>query len=247
MTSSDISNDGIFLALCCAEEELLVVLGSKAGILASEAVVCPGQSIQHLHPIIARLLAAQHLKAKNLTGIACVSGPGSFTGLRIAHACMYGLALPFSTPMAGLEYHSLLASQVEADYNRALWVITYARKSFVYVQHFQKAIAQNDISVMHVADARRLLDSEQNILLLGSGIRKNPELQNFAGAKILPPALDVPKPETLLRAACNATYQQYSPPPIYLRKSDAEDNLAAIAAARGISEDTARAELYDYK
>lgn len=247
MISSDISNDGVFLALCCAEEELHVVLGSKAKLLASETIVCPGQSIQHLHPTIARLLAAQHLRAKNLTGIACVSGPGSFTGLRIAHACMYGLALPFSTPMAGLEYHSLLASQVEANPDRSLWVITYARRGCVYAQCFQKSVAQNDITVMHVADARRLLDSEQNILLLGSGIRKNPELQDLPGAIILPPTLDVPKPETLLRATCNASYQQYSPPPIYLRKSDAEDNLAAIAAARGISEDTARAELYEYR
>ena len=63
-------------------------------------------------------------------------------------------------------------------------------------------------------------------------------LATFAG-----PAGNAPDPEVLVAAAAAAAYGFSPVEPLYLRPSDAEENLTAIAAGRGLSPDTARERL----
>lgn len=247
MTSSAISGSP-FLALNCAEERIQVVLGTSQGLLFSEEILCPGQSIRHLPTAMERALAVHGASARDLAGIACVRGPGSFTGLRIAHAAMYGLARPFGVPMAGLHYVELLAAQSAPFTQGELWVLTYARKSQVYMQGFAAGIALGPVRPRRSAEARALLAARPApICLVGSGLRRNPELLELTGAVILPAFLDTPLPANLLAAACAAEYSHEPPAPLYLRKSDAEDNLDAIALARGIPADEARRHIPDFE
>jgi tRNA threonylcarbamoyl adenosine modification protein YeaZ len=247
MTSSAISAS-LYLALNCAEDRIQVVLGAAGSLLFSEEVLCPGQSIRHLPTAMERALDVHGATARDLAGIACVRGPGSFTGLRIAHAAMFGLARPCSIPMAGLEYLQLLAIQA-ADYARGeTWVLTYARKGQVYMQGFSAGRPLGAVRPMRVGEARATLDGRPgSIHVLGSGLRKNAELQDLPNATALPAALDSPLPSTLLAAACAAAYAAAPPAPLYLRKSDAEDNLDAIAQSRGIPADEARRHIPDFE
>lgn len=236
------------LAINCAEERLQVVLGTDAALLFNEEVHCPGQSIRHLPTAVARALRVHDLSTSDLAGIACVRGPGSFTGLRIAHAAMYGLARPFSTPMAGLPYLELLATQAGRLTAREIRVLTYARKGQVYMQGFFQDRPLDSPRAMSAAQARELLASRPGpICLLGSGLRRNPVLAELPGARILPEVLDTPLPATLLAAARAATFTTTPPAPLYLRKSDAEDNLEAIAQARGIPAAEARQHIPDFE
>ncbi len=247
MTSSAISGS-LFLALNCAEERLQVVLGTPGNLLFSEEILCPGQSIRHLPTAMERALAVRGATARDLAGIACVRGPGSFTGLRIAHAAMYGLSRPFSIPMAGLAYLELLAAQAANFATGETWVLTYARKGQVYMQGFSNGLPLDPVRPARVAQALGLLaDRPAPVFLLGSGVRKNPELQGLANVSVLPPALDMPAPTALLTAACAASYADSPPPPLYLRKSDAEDNLDAIAQSRGIPSYEARRHIPDFE
>lgn len=247
MISSAISNNP-YLALNCAEERIQVVLGTIQGLMFSEEILCPGQSIRHLPTAIERALRVHGLAVKDLAGIACVRGPGSFTGLRIAHATMYGLARPFSIPMAGLEYPTILAAQATPFVHGEIWVLTYARKAQVYIQGFAGSLPLGPIRPLPVSEAQSLLLARSsNPNLLGSGVRKNPELHGLPGSTILPPGLDTPMPATLLHAACDASYSTQTPVPLYLRKSDAEDNLEAIAKARGIPTAEARKHIHDFE
>ena len=206
MISSAISNNP-YLALNCAEERIQVVLGTDQGLMFSEEILCPGQSIRHLPTAIERALRVHGLAVKDLAGIACVRGPGSFTGLRIAHATMYGLARPFSIPMAGLEYPTILAGQAAPLVHGEIWVLTYARKAQVYIQGFAGGLPLGPIRPLPVYEAQALLRvRSSNPHLLGSGVRKNPELQELPGSTILPPSLDTPMPTILLQAACAASY-----------------------------------------
>lgn len=235
------------MAINCAEERLQVVLGATETLLFSEELHCPGQSIRHLPTAVDRALRVHGLSARDLAGIACVRGPGSFTGLRIAHAAMHGLARPFSTPMAGLLYLELLAAQARSLTGREIRVLTYARKGQVYMQGFFQNRPLDGPRAMSVAEAVELLAARPNpICLIGSGLRRNPVLAELSGARILPEALDTPLPATLLAAAREATFTIDPPAPLYLRKTDAEDNLEAIALARGIPAAEARRHIPDF-
>jgi tRNA threonylcarbamoyl adenosine modification protein YeaZ len=247
MTSSAISARP-YLALNCAEERIQVVLGTAEGLLFSEEVLCPGQSIRHLPTAMERALRVHGTATGDLAGIACVRGPGSFTGLRIAHAAMYGLSRPFAIPMAGLPYLELLAAQAAPFAQGEIWVLTYARKAQVYMQGFSAGQNLGPVRPMRVAESASFLASRPGpLFLLGSGVRKNPDLHNLAGPTLLPASLDTLMPAALLAAACSAGYSDELPAPLYLRKSDAEDNLEAIARARGISSDEARRHIPDFE
>jgi tRNA threonylcarbamoyladenosine biosynthesis protein TsaB len=50
--------------------------------------------------IIDILFKQAGIQAENLDGVACMKGPGSFTGLRIAYAAAKGLALALGIPLA---------------------------------------------------------------------------------------------------------------------------------------------------
>ena len=247
MTSSAISGSPC-LALNCAEERIQVALGTTGALLFCEEILCPGQSIRHLPTAIGRALDVAGLEAGGLAGIACVRGPGSFTGLRIAHAAMYGLARPAAVPMAGLPYLEMLASQAAPFAGGEIWVLTYARKAQVYIQGFSGGRPLGQVRPGRVPEIRKFLaERPAPVFLLGSGLRKNPELQDMPGASSLPAVLDTPLPMTLLAAACAATYSESPPAPLYLRKSDAEDNLEAIARNRGIPADEARRHIPDFE
>lgn len=238
----------LYLALNCAEERLQVVLGTASSLMFSEEILCPGQSIRHLPTAMERALRVHDLSVRDVAGIACVRGPGSFTGLRIAHAAMYGLARPFGTPMAGLPYLELLAAQAMSLIQEEIWVLTYARSAQVYVQGFAAGQPLGPVRPLPLAEARVLLQSRPGRLcLLGSGVRKNPELLELPGIITLPPALDTLMPATLLAAACAAAYSTQAPVPLYLRKSDAEENLDAIAQVRGIPAADARTHIPDFE
>jgi len=248
MTSSDTSGSP-YLALNCAEERIQIVLGTAGQVVFSEEIHCPGQSIRHLPTAIDRALRVQAMDAKDLAGIACVRGPGSFTGLRIAHAAMHGLSRPHAIPMAGLKYLEILAAQAAPFVqDRELWILTYARKGQVYIQGFVAGAALDPVRALPVPGARALLQERTaGVLLLGSGLRKNPELFSLPHGIALPQALDTPLPAALLAAACAAAYSNRTPQPLYLRKSDAEDNLQAIATARGIDTAEARSHIPDFE
>lgn len=236
------------LVLCCAEERIQVVLGAHAGLMFAEEILCPGQSIRHLPTAIDRALRLHALDVKDLAGIACVRGPGSFTGLRIAHATMYGLARPFDLPMAGLEYHTVLATQILAAPDQEAWLATYARKGHVYLQGFANGQPLENIRPLLATEAAQIVAARSgHTLLAGSGVRKNPDLQSLPECSLLPPVFDTPSPTALLHAALAAPFAAQTPAPLYLRKSDAEDNLEAIARARGITTAAARQHIFDFE
>ena len=247
MTSSDTS-DNPRLVLNCAEERIQVVLGSAGKVMFCEEVLCPGQSIRHLPTAMERALGVGGLRPRDLAGIACVRGPGSFTGLRIAHAAMHGMSRPHAIPMAGLLYLEILAAQASFFVqNSELWVLTYARKGQVYIQGFQTGLPLCPVHPLPVPEARAALQKRpRQPFLLGSGLRKNPDLLLLPDASVLPEILDTPLPASLLRAACSAVYSSRAPQPLYLRKSDAEENLDAIASSRGILTDEARRHIPDF-
>lgn len=85
----------------------------------------------------------------------------------------------------------------------------------------------------------------RKLALLGTGLRRNAAafapLADLGHVTLLD--LEVPSQQALVRAAKAAIYDGPPVEACYLRGSDAEENLAAIAAGRGLSEAEALARM----
>lgn len=240
--------DKPLLVLNCAEARVQIVWGTSKQLLLAQEIHCPGQSIVHLAPAIDQGLSTLAISIQDLAGLACVRGPGSFTGLRIAHATMYALARPWALPMAGLEYQEILALQADPLKRNEVWVLTYARKKQVYMQGFVQGQPLTTIKPLSIIEAMAILEQRpQSFFLVGSALAHNPELTQLHQARILPSFFSTPHPQVLLDSALGANFSSDPPVPLYLRKSDAEENLDAIADQRGLKVEDARKHIYDFE
>lgn len=247
----DADHSRLLLILNSAEDRLQLCLARDGLLLAHQDWVVPGQAMRHLAPALDRLLNAFDLRVADLQGIACVRGPGGFTGLRQCLATAFGLAMGASLPMAGLDYLPLLAAGPAALLQGRLAVLTHARHGLVHAQVFSvpDLAGLSDPQVMPV-DAPGLLQdhaARSVLFLLGSGVRRNAAslAASMPRAVVLDPLWDHPGPETLIRAAWTAEFLHRPIEPLYLRASDAEDNLESIASKRGLDPREARRRLAD--
>jgi tRNA threonylcarbamoyladenosine biosynthesis protein TsaB len=154
---------------------------------------------ERLVPLLEDLLAEGGLRWADLKALAVGTGPGNFTGVRIAVAAARGLALGLGIPAVGVTRLEALAFGLP----RPLAVVEDARRGEIYVQTFTR-------------------DSASPALLLSSETRVpgSPRTGNAAGPDALPPAL--PLAEAIARiGAERARTPQPRPAPFYLRGADA--------------------------
>ena len=92
-----------------------------------------------LLPMIRALLSEGGITLSQLDGIAFGSGPGSFTGLRIACGVAQGLALAADLPVVGVTSLEAIAEAVHATH-RSTRVVTAldARMQEVYFAAFER-------------------------------------------------------------------------------------------------------------
>lgn len=88
---------------------------------------------ERLMPLISDLLAEAGVVLADLSAIAVGTGPGNFTGVRIAVAAARGLALGLGVPAIGVTRLEALAYGLP----RPVTVIEDARRGEVYVQRFE--------------------------------------------------------------------------------------------------------------
>jgi tRNA threonylcarbamoyl adenosine modification protein YeaZ len=269
----------VILIVSTAEETLQLILARDGRAEAVYGERCPGRMNEVMAPEAKRLLEG---RMDDLTAVACVRGPGSFTGVRMGLAFATGLALARGIPMAGLDYLPLLAAVAPSGKRGALsgtsdpaearekasgqaakhgkepgqiHVATHSRTARVYHQAFAPADettllprALTPPRDLAVGEARALIAAaarEVPVAVLGSGLRRNPDaFALIPGASLLP--LENPTPEALAAAASLACFDGPPVDALYLRGSDAEENLAMIAKGRGLSEQEAHRRLYKF-
>ena len=249
----------LLLAMGGTEERLQLVLGLPESngytLLASRQWTVPGESIKFLVPGLQQTLVGFGLGTESIAQIACVRGPGSFTGLRLVLAAAEGLAAGKDIPLAGIDYLPVLASGPAPLISGTLHVLTYARRGLVYMQSFDcptlKELAPLASLTLDEA-AQHMAKLGPNARLMGSGLRKNPDFFNELstanpGYFLLDERWDNPSPEVLLAAAAAARFSQNSIDPVYVRPTDAEDNLDTIAAKRGLDPTEAKHKLEELR
>ena len=176
------------------------------------ALLCKGQIFHHLEemqkgqaerliPMLEQLLAGAGIGWSDLDALAVGTGPGNFTGVRIAVAAARGLALGLDIPAIGVTRLEALAHGLP----RPITVIEDARRGAVYVQSFG---AMAEIPRLDAIDAI----GKTYPILTGSA----------AGPDALPAA--VPLAEAILHIAAARMAEPTDhprPAPFYLRGADA--------------------------
>lgn len=236
------------LALCGVEARLTVALARDGGVLAALCLDAPGRLGEVLAPAVQRLLRLADLAPAGLSGVACVRGPGSFTGVRMTLAFALGLARAAGLPLAGLDYLPLLAAGCAPLLDGTLAVLTRARRGQVYVQPFA-APGGEPLAGPRAAALEALpgllagLPAPLRLAGGGAGGNRADLARLLPRATVLDSAWDHPLPAVLARLVWAAEYSTAPIEPLYLRASDAEDNLEAIAAAKGLDPAEARRRL----
>ena len=155
---------------------------------------------ERLMPLLEELLREAGLGWSDLTRLAVGTGPGNFTGVRIAVAAARGLALGLGIPAVGITRLEALAFGLP----RPITVVEDARRGEVYVQGFgtetSEALLLDGSDLAHVVETAHVTGSA-------------------AGPAALPPAM--PLAEAMARLAAARDLPQPRPAPFYLRGADA--------------------------
>ena len=104
-------------------------------IVASRFDAMEKGQAEHLLPMLENLLAEAGLAWRDLTALAVGTGPGNFTGVRIAVAAARGLALSLGVPAIGVTTLEARAYGLP----RPLAVVEDARRGEIYLQEFDAA------------------------------------------------------------------------------------------------------------
>ncbi|WP_291326915.1 tRNA (adenosine(37)-N6)-threonylcarbamoyltransferase complex dimerization subunit type 1 TsaB [Desulfovibrio sp. UCD-KL4C] len=255
----------LLLALDGTEEALQIILAKreetegKFSLLDARTLIVPGKSAFFMVPAIKNSLDLFGFTAKEITHLACIAGPGSFTGLRLTFSAAAGIISGNNALIAGLKYLPLLAAGPAKFTNVPIWVVTHSRRMKVYIQGFEplsegESVPKELTPVLSVSveESASIIKSynHDKAVICGSGLIKNkPFFDDFLTEnpqlEKLPERFNTPAVLDILSGADLAEFSNEMPFPMYLRGSDAEDNLEAITKKLGVSLDVARKKLKD--
>lgn len=188
---------------------------------------------QTIMPMIENITKMIELDLKEVDYIACASGPGSFTGLRIGAATAKGLAhgldkkiIPVPT-LDGLAYNICESGKLVVP-------IMDARRNQVYSAMYYTSSGLERVSDYVACDITELLDRvieiDENAVFLGDGVPVfRSRIEEFnTGFRFAPQCSNMQRAACIGALAFERTEEAVSPNEfeiMYLRKSQAEREL----------------------
>lgn len=178
-----------------------------------------------LMPAISNLFALAGFKPEDLDLVACSAGPGSFTGLRIGMATAKGIARGAGCAVKAVDTLPLLAA------GRRHWPgivapVMDARKQRVYAAAFSAGKRLSPDSDVALEEFINSLPEDKKILATG------PDAGIAAGYAnvVVDPLCSTPRAGIMIDMAMSSFEQEGADPPdigpVYIRLSEAEENLA---------------------
>ncbi|MCX7889008.1 MAG: tRNA (adenosine(37)-N6)-threonylcarbamoyltransferase complex dimerization subunit type 1 TsaB [Rhodobacteraceae bacterium] len=105
--------DPTILAFDTSAAHCAAALLSEGRIVRSQTESMPTGQAERLIPMLEEVLAAAGLSWRGIDAIAVGTGPGNFTGLRIAVAAARGFALALGIPAVGVSAFRVMAAQAQ--------------------------------------------------------------------------------------------------------------------------------------
>jgi tRNA threonylcarbamoyladenosine biosynthesis protein TsaB len=184
-----------------------LVRGDRVLARADEAMD-RGQA-ERLLPLLEAMLAEAGLAWPDLDGLAVCTGPGNFTGLRLAVAAARGLAMALEIPAVGVTLFEALA----AGRGRVL-VVLEDRRGGVFAQAFAGGAA---LSPPAALAAEELPPQPAGTLCLGFRAGETAARLGLAAG----PETTRADPAVLARIAADRLGAAPPPAPLYIRPADA--------------------------
>src|SRR5262249_13464206 len=200
--------------------------GDKSSFrILSSAPIAGGTFSAQLVPTLSSLLEKHRLAATDIAGFVVVSGPGSFTGLRVGLTAIKGLAEILKKPIATVSLLEALAitSREQGKVAAAL----DARRQEVFFGVYdvteagastaQEQVLSNDEFARAIADRReqRLVTSDESIVGLAQSV-------GIAAKKIARPGSEAAAQIGLHKLLAGETVGVEELDANYIRRSDAE-------------------------
>jgi tRNA threonylcarbamoyladenosine biosynthesis protein TsaB len=129
----------MLVAIETATDTGSIALGSGAELAGEVVVGARSRHAESLLPALEFLLRSARLPRSAIRGVVVGSGPGSFTGVRVAAATARGLAHGLAVPLYA--YSSLAALAVQAGCPGPVCALFDARRSEVYAACYEVGAA----------------------------------------------------------------------------------------------------------
>ena len=131
---------GLELVLNAAEGPLQILLTENGDLLCAQEWHRADRATEILAPALQELCARLGISLMDVRRIACVRGPGSFTGIRLVLTTAAALRRVTGARLAALDYMQALATSAVMA-RGMLWggqvhVLTHARRNLVHYQPF---------------------------------------------------------------------------------------------------------------
>ena len=189
---------------------------------------------EYLVPAIDQVLRAVSITPPDLSAVAVSIGPGSFTGLRVGLAAAKTVGLKLGIPVLAVSSLQVLAMNA-GSVQHPVGAILDARKGQIYGAWFRVGDSRNErLSADAVMTIEAFLAAcpEESGLLVGEGVTPYRDRIDSAGSGfvILAESHPYPLPEFTGRLALRGHGTEYRSEqihqlvPVYLRRSEAEEN-----------------------
>jgi tRNA threonylcarbamoyladenosine biosynthesis protein TsaB len=155
-----------------------------------------------LTPAVDEVLNDAGARLSDLVALVVGSGPGSFTGVRVAAATAKALAWSLGLPLWAFSSLAGAAAAVEEEPTRPRMVLFDARGNRVYAAAYRLARGRLETLLEPVAtDVDTILDHHlpPRAVLMGSGAFRHRDLFQASGSSVLRPPAGDPEAQGLLR------------------------------------------------
>ena len=213
--SSSFAPDALYLAIETSGPLGSVAVGVGAHVLARAFLDRQGRHAAELIPRVQQTLLEARVASRDLAGVVVGSGPGSFTGVRVAAATGKGIShalglplWPFSSLEAAAVAERVLPSIPALRGGPPLvgseclrYVLFDARGERLYAACYRVgADGVEERIPPHATRIRSLLRSElhANACFVGDGAVKHESDLQATGHRVLPPPAGVPTADALL-------------------------------------------------
>jgi len=223
------------LAVDTATKSCSVAIVDGEVVVAELTTINDETHSKHLLEMVHTVTQMSGLSLSDLSGFAVTIGPGSFTGLRIGISSIKGFAVAFDKPVVGISSLEALARQTVPSSYLVVPCLD-ARKGEIYFAHYRFGhglLSQEKDEVVLPPD-QVIKDIVEPCIFVGSGAQV---YQDLIRQELGPNAFFAPQNCHIIRASTvaylgmkrleNDDFDDINAlVPHYIRKSDAELNLA---------------------